>query len=114
MVDCVLVSRHMVDTVIPHLAVALPRVVLPAVDVDRGNLPGGLLNLGKDRADGGGLPGPRGAAEDGGEIAPIPEGRLEEDGKFLASQWWRCSGTTCARRRRGSQKRVWSLQRCGE
>jgi len=76
----------MVDTVIPLLAVALPRVVLPAVDVDRGNLPSGLLNLGKDRADGGGLPGPRGAAEDGASCAPIPEGRLEEEGEFLASR----------------------------
>jgi len=63
-------------------------VVLPTVDVDRGDLPGGLLDLGKDRADGGGLPGPRRPAEGG-----VPgAGALEEEGEFLASRWWRWSG----------------------
>ena len=42
-----------------------------------------LPDHGKDPADGGGLPGPRGAAEDGGESAPAPEGRADKEGEFL-------------------------------
>jgi len=38
--------------------------VLPAVDVDRYDIPGGPGQLMKDLADGGGLPGPGGASED--------------------------------------------------
>ena len=51
-------------------------VVLPAVDVDRDELPG---EFGEGPADGGGLPGPRRPAEDG-----VPgAGALEEEGEFL-------------------------------
>ena len=57
-------------------------MVLPAVDVDRDDLPGGLLDPGKDRADGGGLPGSRGAAEDGISRGSPPEGGVDEEGKF--------------------------------
>jgi len=60
-------------------------VVLPAVDVDRDNLPGGLLNPGKDPPDRCGLPGPQGAAEDGISRNP-PEGGIDEEGTFLASR----------------------------
>jgi len=60
-------------------------VVLPAVDVDRDELSG---EFGEGPADGGGLPGPRRPAENG-----VPRaGALEEEGKFLASRWWRWSG----------------------
>jgi len=67
-------------------------MVLPAVDVDRDDLPGGLLNPGKDRADGGGLPGSRGATEDGISRGSPPEGGVDEEGEFLASRWARWSG----------------------
>jgi len=63
-------------------------VVVVAVDVGQGDLPGLLPGHGKDPADGGGLPGPRRPAEGG-----VPgAGALEEEGEFLASRWWRWSG----------------------
>jgi len=40
------------------------------------------LEVGLVPADGGGLPGPRWSAEDGGVSAPAPEGRPEEPGEF--------------------------------
>ncbi len=57
--------------------------VVPAVDVRRDDLPGGLGDLAEESADGGGLPGPGRAAEDGGESAPAPAGRPDEEGEFL-------------------------------
>ena len=57
-------------------------VVLPAVDVDRDDPLGLFGDLAEDPADGGGLPGPRRAAEDGGESAPAPEGRADKEGEF--------------------------------
>jgi len=59
------------------------RMIVAAVDVDRGDPPGLFGDGGKDPADGGGLPGPGESAEDGGEGAPAPEGRLEEEGDLL-------------------------------
>ena len=58
-------------------------VVMPAVDVDRDDLLRLLPDHGEDPADGGGLPGPRRAAEDGGEGAPAPERGADEEGKFF-------------------------------
>jgi hypothetical protein len=56
--------------------------VVAAVDVDRDDLLRGLGNLGKDPADGGGLPGSRLTAEDGAPRAPAPEGWPEKEGEF--------------------------------
>jgi hypothetical protein len=60
------------------------------------------------------FPGPGGAAEDGVHRGPAPEGRADEEGKFLASRWWRWSGTKVCSKASGSLKRVWSLRRRGE
>jgi hypothetical protein len=58
------------------------RPVLPAVDVGRDDPAGLLGDRGKDPADGGGLSGPGGTAEDCASRAPAPEGRPDEIGKF--------------------------------
>ena len=58
-------------------------MVVAAVDIGRDDLLRLLPNLAKDPADGGGLPGPRRPAEDGGEGAPAPEGRADEEGEFF-------------------------------
>src|SRR5690606_27090308 len=57
-------------------------VVVAAVDVGRDHLPGLFGDRGKDPADGGGLPGPGRAAEDGAPRAPAPEGRADKEGEF--------------------------------
>nr|WP_303716200.1 hypothetical protein [Methanoculleus marisnigri] len=89
---------------------------MAAVDVDRDHLPGLFGDLGKDPAYGGGLPGPRGAAEDGGESAPALEGGPEDaraSSWVWASRWWRWSGTNAGSKASGWRKRVWSLRRRG-
>jgi len=63
-------------------------VALPAVDVDGDELAGGpgeggLFDLGKDPPDRCGLPGPRGASEDGVSRSAPPEGRVDEVREFL-------------------------------
>jgi len=58
------------------------RPVLLAVDVDRDDQLRRLLDLGKQPADGGGLPRPRRPAEDRAPGAAAPEGRPGEEGEF--------------------------------
>ncbi len=57
--------------------------ILPAVDVGRDNLPGGLFEFGKDPEDRCCLSGPGGASEDGVYRPPTLEGGVDEEGKFL-------------------------------
>lgn len=58
------------------------RPVLLAVDVKRDDLLRLLLDLGEKTADGGGLAGAGGAAEDRALGAAAPDGRAGEEGEF--------------------------------
>ena len=57
-------------------------MVVAAVDIGGDDPPCLFRDFVKDPANGGGLPGPRRPAEDGGESTPAPEGRADEEGEF--------------------------------
>ncbi|KUG19174.1 hypothetical protein ASZ90_011104 [hydrocarbon metagenome] len=57
-------------------------MIMATVDIGRDDLLRGLGDLGEDPTDGSGLPGSRGAAEDGAPRARAPESRPEKEGEF--------------------------------